>query len=339
MTTHSLYGLDPEALCTTLSLPRPFEGRQVLGWLAKGVTDFSAMTNLSKEERSRLAGLLPSAAGSVVADRHEDADGSVKLLLRLYDGKLVECVLLENGKGEHTACLSSQVGCAQHCAFCRTGTMGLERNLDTAEIIEQFVFLNRIHPARHIVFMGMGEPMANLDHVLSAINYLHRKDTFDFSLRRITISTSGVVPGINALAASGLPIRLAVSLVTADESQRNTLMPVNRTFHLDALKEALLAYQRGGGKRFTFEYCMLSGVNTTPDAAHKLASYCRGLDVVMNLIPYNEAAELPWKTPSEREIGAFCNQLDRLGVKYTIRLSKGRGVNGACGQLATKNRT
>lgn len=180
--------------------------------------------------------------------------------------------------------------------------------------------------------------MANLDAVLKAIDYFHRKDTFDLSLRRITISTSGVVPGIEKLAETNLPIRLAVSLVTADDTQRDELMPVNRAFHLAELKKALEAYQEGGGKRFTFEYCMMSGVNTTESSAKKLAAYVKGLDVVMNLIPYNEAAELPWKRPDMKEISKFCHYLDMFGVNYTIRNSKGRGVNGACGQLATKTK-
>lgn len=334
----SLYGLSPEDLVEVLALPRPFEGRQIYRWLAKGVTDFSQMSDLSKAERERLASLAPHVISSTVAESHTDSDGSTKLALKLYDGSLVECVMLENGKGEHTACLSSQVGCAQGCAFCRTGTMGLERNLSTEEIIEQFIHLNALTPVSHIVFMGMGEPMANLDNVLGAISYFHDPRTFGLSLRRITISTSGVIPGIKKLAETGLPIRLAVSLVTADDRQRDELMPVNRTFPLKALKEALLAYQQGGGKRFTFEYCMLGGVNTTESSAKKLAAYTKGLDVIVNLIPYNEAAELPWQRPDEQEIGRFCHYLDLFGVKYTIRLSKGRGVNGACGQLATKTK-
>ena len=334
----SLYGLSPEDLVKVLELPRPFEGKQIYRWLAKGVTDFQEMSDLSKAERERLSGLMPKATSSEVADQHADSDGSTKLALKLYDGSLVECVMLENGKGEHTACLSSQVGCAQHCAFCRTGTMGLERNLAAEEIIEQFIHLNKIEPASHIVFMGMGEPLANLDNVLRAIAYFHDKDTFNLSLRRITISTSGVVPGIRRLAATNLPLRLAVSLVSADDRLRNELMPVNRTFPLADLKRALQEYQEGGGKRFTFEYCMLGGTNTSESSAKKLAAYIRGLDVIVNLIPYNEAAELPWSRPDEKEIGKFCRYLDMFGVKYTIRYSKGRGVNGACGQLATKTK-
>lgn len=335
----SLYGLTPEDLVEVLSLPKPYEGRQIFRWLSKGVTDFNAMSDLSKAERERLSKLGVRALSSEVVATSKDADdGSTKLALQLYDGSIVECVLLENRKGEHTACLSSQVGCAQHCAFCRTGTMGLQRNLSAEEIIEQFIHLSSIEPISHIVFMGMGEPMANLDAVLKAIDYFHRKDTFDLSLRRITISTSGVVPGIEKLAETNLPIRLAVSLVTADDTQRDELMPVNRAFHLAELKKALEAYQEGGGKRFTFEYCMMSGVNTTESSAKKLAAYVKGLDVVMNLIPYNEAAELPWKRPDMKEISKFCHYLDMFGVNYTIRNSKGRGVNGACGQLATKTK-
>ncbi len=333
----SLYGLSSEELVNALSLARPFMARQIARWMAKGVTDFSKMSDLAKSERERLCTLMPKTISSTVADSHVDGDGSTKLLLRLHDGSLVECVLLVNGKEEYTACLSSQVGCAQHCAFCRTGTMGLVRNLSFSEIIEQFIHLFLLHPVSHVVFMGMGEPLANFENVMKAITYFHDKDTFNLSLRRITISTSGLVPGIKKLAETKTPIRLAVSLVSADERQRDLLMPVNKTFPLKELKEALVEYQMEGGKRFTFEYCMLSGVNLFETSARKLATYCRGLDVIMNLIPYNEAAELDWKRPDEREIRSFCHYLDIYGVKYTIRYSKGRGVSGACGQLATRN--
>ena len=224
------------------------------------------------------------------------------------------------------------------CTFCRTGTMGLIRNLQAFEIIEQFVHLRRIAAdTTHIVFMGMGEPMANFAEVVQAITYLHDPEGFDIGLRRITISTCGLVPGILQLAEINLPVKLAVSLVTADNRLRTEIMPVNKAYPLDDLKKALLRYQHVVGKRFTLEYVMLHGQNTDSNSAKKLANFIRGLDVIVNLIPWNPAAELPWETPGKKEIDSFMRELDLLGVPYTRRFSRGRGVNGACGQLAVKH--
>lgn len=331
----SLYGLSADNLVKALELPKPYEGKQIYRWLVKGATSFSGMSDLSKNERERLSALMPSLCSSTVETTSSD-EGATKLAIKLYDGNIVECVILTDRKGRHTACLSSQVGCAMGCAFCRTGTMGLTRNLATEEIIEQFVHLSKIGEISHIVFMGMGEPMANLPSVLRAIRYFHDPEGFGISHRRITISTSGIIPGINKIAELKLPVRLAVSLVTADDALRDRIMPVNKSFPLGDLKQALLSYQHDGGKRFTFEYCMLGGVNTTESSAKKLASYCKGLDVIINLIPYNEAAELHWSTPTEEETNRFTHYLDAMHVKYTIRISRGGNISGACGQLATE---
>lgn len=331
----SLYGLSPSAINEALSIEKAYEGKQIFRWLAKGAKDFQSMSDLSKTERERLTLLMPSLSSSQVVDSHVE-EGATKLVIRLFDSSLVECVMLSDKEGRHTACLSSQVGCPMHCAFCRTGTMGFARNLATEEIIEQFVHLSRLAPITHIVFMGMGEPFLNMDSVLAAIAYFHDEDGYAISHRRITISTSGIIDGIVRLTRLRLPVKLAISLVSADDKLRSRLMPVNRRYPLATLKSACREYQECGGKRFTFEYCMLSGVNTTEGSAKKLASYIRGLDVIINLIPYNEAAELPWETPSREEIDKFCHYLDMMHVNYTIRFSKGANINGACGQLATK---
>jgi 23S rRNA (adenine2503-C2)-methyltransferase len=184
--------------------------------------------------------------------------------------------------------------------------------------------------------MGMGEPMANFSEVIHAITYLHDPNGYDIGLRKITISTCGLVPGILQLAELNLPVRLAVSLVSADDRLRTTIMPVNKAYPLGDLKKALIRYQHMVGKRFTLEYVMLHGQNTDEKAAKQLADFIRGLDVVVNLIPWNPAAELHWETPDRKEIDAFIRELDLLGVPYTRRFSRGRGVNGACGQLAVK---
>lgn len=331
----SLYGLKPNELLGALGLGKPYQGKQVYQWLVRGVSDFDQMTNLPKPQRAEWQEAMPSLTSSEVIETQSDSSGATKMAIRLHDGRVVECVLLIDKEERKTACLSSQVGCAMGCTFCRTGTMGLVRNLQAFEIIEQFVHLRRIAPdLSHIVFMGMGEPMANFTEVVQAITYLHDPEGFDISLRRITISTCGLVPGILKLAEINLPVKLAVSLVTADNAQRNDIMPVNKAYPLDELKSALLRYQHVVGKRFTLEYVMLRRQNTGVDSAKRLAQFIRGMDVMVNLIPWNPAAELDWETPEAKEIAAFTRELDLLGVPYTRRFSRGRKVNGACGQLA-----
>lgn len=331
----SLYALKPNELIGALALDKPYQGKQVYRWLVRGVESFAEMTDLSLTVRQRLEREMPRLGATSVVHHQSDPSGTVKLGIGLVDGSVVECVILTDRDERHTACLSCQVGCAMGCSFCRTGTMGLVRNLAAYEIIEQFVHLRRImSDITHIVFMGMGEPMANFGEVMQAIQRFHDPEGFDIGYRKITISTCGLTPGIRKLAETGLPIRLAVSLVTADNNLRNEIMKVNRAHDLDELKATLLHYQHLIGKRFTLEYVMLRGTNTDEEAASKLAAFTRALDVVVNLIPWNEVEGMAWQTPSNNEINAFMGYLDRLGVIYTRRFSRGRAINGACGQLA-----
>ncbi|MFA6690182.1 MAG: 23S rRNA (adenine(2503)-C(2))-methyltransferase RlmN [Sphaerochaetaceae bacterium] len=331
----SLYGLSPRDIQEALDLDRQYQGNQIWEWLVKGATNFEQMSNLSKAERERLSKLMPSFMSSAIISTQTDETGATKLAIKLFDGQVVECVLLKDKDGRGTACLSCQVGCAMGCTFCRTGTMGLVRNLAAEEIIEQFIHLRSLgDDITHIVFMGMGEPMANLGPVVKSIRYFHDPAGLDIGLRRITISTCGVAPGILKLAEQKLGVRLAVSLVTADNDQRDLLMPANKAWPLEELRKALIRYQRIIGKRFTFEYCMIHGINTDEASAKKLAKYIRDMDVMVNLIPWNPAAELPWETPTMQEINEFTTMLDHMRIPYTRRFSRGRGINGACGQLA-----
>lgn len=332
----SLFGLSADQISEALDLNKKFQGKQIFQWLVKGATTFNEMTNLSKSLREELTEKMPSVSSSKVIDTQVD-ENATKLAIQLYDGNVIECVLLTDKNDRKTACLSSQVGCAMGCKFCRTATMGMIRNLSTEEIIEQFVHLSNLSPITHIVYMGMGEPMNNMENVLRAIHYFHKEDTYNISLRRITISTCGIIPGINKLAETGLPIKLAISLVAADDRTRSSVMPVNNLYSLDKLRRALLHFQHKCGKRFTLEYCMLSGVNVDEYAANKLADFTKNLDAVVNLIPWNPAADLPWETPTTQEIKRFTAFLDDFRVSYTRRFTKGRDINGACGQLASKN--
>ena len=321
-----------------LSLDKPFQARIIRDNLIKGVTSFDEMTSLPKALRERLSKERGSAlTGRII--RKEEADSTVKIAVSFPDGAIIECVRLSDGTGRYTACLSSQVGCAMGCAFCKTGTMGLIRNLTAGEIVEEFILLSSLgERISHIVFMGMGEALHNFTASIDAAMELHRESGFDISFRKMTISTCGLVPGINKLTELDIPIRLAVSLVSADDDIRSDIMKVNRSYPLKELKDALLRFQHHQDRRLTLEYCMLSGVNTDRKSAEQLASFVKGLDALVNLIPWNPIPELGFRTPAEEEIRQFEKDLKSLDINYTIRRSKGRSISGACGQLATEAR-
>jgi 23S rRNA (adenine2503-C2)-methyltransferase len=328
----SLYGMDPAELAGSLSLSPLFRARQVYAWLARGAASFEEMTDLPKAERDRLTSLYPRIPSSSPASELSDPDGSLKLQIRLADGAAVECVLLEDIEGRKTACLSSQVGCPMGCAFCKTGSLGYLRDLSAGEIMEQFHFLaSRGGRISNVVFMGMGEPMANLGAVRKAIGILSGE--IGMSLRKITISTSGLVPGILELAAQGPAVRLAVSLTVADDQLRSSLMPVNKSYNLAALKEALSRYQEATGERITLECALMGGVNASAESAKKLVSWIGRLKVQVNVIPWNAVPGLPFSTPTRDEIAAYMSVLEAAGVVSIRRMSRGRGVMGACGQL------
>ena len=332
----TLYCKTHDELMNLLALEKPFQAKIVYKNLIKGVTNFQSMSSLPKATRDRLSSKHESALSSKVIAKNDD-DSATKLAIRLEDGAVVECVRLSDGKGRFTACLSSQVGCAMGCSFCKTGTMGLIRNLSAGEIVEEFVHLEQLgERISHIVFMGMGEPLANFQEVLRAATELHSENAFNISYRKITISTCGLVPGIKRLTELNLPIKLAVSLVSAEDDIRSRIMKINRSYDLKTLKDALISFQHKQDKRITLEYCLLSGVNTSRESAEALGRFCKGLECLVNIIPWNPIEELEYTTPSEKEIRFFTNEIKRLGINYTLRRSKGRGASAACGQLAAK---
>lgn len=317
-----------------LGLEKKFQARIVKEFLVKGVDEFEKMTSLPKKVRERLAG---SALSSSVVEKQESLS-TVKLLVRLADGLEIECVRLSDGQGRYTACLSSQVGCAMGCSFCKTGTMGLVRNMSSGEIVEQFVHLEKLgENISHIVFMGMGEALHNFNALMEAIRELHDPKLFNISHRKMTVSTSGLVPGIQRLTELDIPVKLAVSLVSANDETRSRIMKINKAYPLSELKKALISFQRQMDKRITLEYCMLSGVNTSEESAVELAKFLRGMDALVNLIPWNPIEELEYSTPTDREIDSFTACLKRFNVPFTIRRSKGRDISSACGQLATRS--
>lgn len=337
----SLCGLLPDQLCETAGISPAFRGRQLFEWIHHhGVLDFDGMTSLPGQMRADLINRYDRPLSTRVDQVREDSDGTAKISLRLHDGRLVESVLLNDENGRKTACLSSQVGCALGCTFCRTGMMGLIRNLSAGEIVEQYLHLRQLYgEIGNIVFMGMGEPLMNLGEVLPAIDIFHRPEGINLGMRRITISTSGVATGIYRLCDAGIPVRLAVSLITADQDLREELMPIARSVPLKNLQQALIKFQELHNKRITLEYVVFRGINTRDMDADLLEEFIRPLQAMVNIIPWNPVEELSYEEPSEKEIQRFVQKLTDRNIPVTRRYRRGRGINGACGQLATENLT
>ncbi|MEL3901237.1 MAG: 23S rRNA (adenine(2503)-C(2))-methyltransferase RlmN [Treponema phagedenis] len=331
-----LSGLLPEEISSVCGLTERFHGLQIFQWIARGCNSFADMTNLPLRERERLAGsclVQRSVCGTVLTD----PDGTVKLGIDLHDGSRIETVLLFDQNGRKTACVSSQVGCPMGCTFCQTGQIGYLRNLTADEITEQFFHLEKIcGKLDNIVFMGMGEPLLNLDAAAKTVAILTHPKGRNLSHRRITLSTSGICKGIYELADRKLDIRLAVSLTAADEQLRTELMPVTKSNPLSELKKAILYFNRKTDKRVTLELALLKNINTSRQAAQQVSAFADGLDVHLNLIPWNPVAELPFKTPSDSEVRAFYSYLIARRLNVTVRQKRGRTIGGACGQLGKK---
>jgi len=332
--TLALAGLLPDQIVENLSLEPAFRGTQIFGWIHRGAPDFSHMTDLPSELRARLAGSA-AVATTAVARRHDAPDGSTKLRILLADGAFVETMCLADPNGRRTACLSTQSGCAMGCAFCRTGLMGLARDLEAHEIVEQFLHLAReAGSVDNVVFMGMGEPFRNWESTARAIEVLRHPEGTGMGVRRITVSTCGIPAGILRLAEEGPDVKLAVSLVTADQDSRASLMPVARAHPLAELKDALIAYQRARRHRITLEIVLLAGLTDRDRDADALLRFIPPLRAMVNLIPWNPVPEIGFSEPSRERVLRFEERLARAGVPVTRRVGKGRGILGACGQLA-----
>lgn len=329
----SLIGLTPEEMCEKLSISPLFRAKQIYQWLGKGVSSFDEMKNLDKTTRQ----ILEENAvifSSKVSQTLIDPDGTIKLQITLQDSRAIETVLLTDKEGRKTACVSCQAGCAMKCAFCQTGTLGLGRNLTAGEIVEEFLYLEKkAGTLDNIVFMGMGEPMQNLDAIRKAVSILTDKKGRGLSSRRITLSTCGIVKGIYDLAENGPKMRLAISLTTADELLRQELMPVTKGNPLSELKKAIAYYIEKTGKRVTLEAALLAGKNTGTESARRLIEFAKGMDVYINLIPWNPVSTLPFSTPSMKEVQSFVSQLERAGLNVSLRMRRGVKIGGACGQL------
>jgi 23S rRNA (adenine2503-C2)-methyltransferase len=306
-----------------------FRARQVWEWTAHGAPGYSEMTNLPRTLRADLEAAVPFSTLSVEAER-ESRDGTVKTLFRTADGHPVEAVLMRYRDGRRSLCLSSQSGCPLTCTFCATGTMAFGRNLTASEIVDQALHFRRLTEVDHCVFMGMGEPMLNLDEVLGAAR---RLPDVGITHRRTTISTVGWLPGLRRFVDEvDEPIRLALSLHAPDDELRSRIMPVNERFPIAEIVAQCRRHAEATNRRVFVEYVMLGGVNDTREQARALAALLGRDHFKVNLIPYNPTG-LYDGSPRER-ISAFRHELERARVPVTVRLTRGRDIEAACGQLA-----
>lgn len=314
-----------------------YRARQVRNWLfKKRAASFDEMTDLALPLRGQLAEHFTIWSTQIAAHQTAD-DGSQKLLLKLRDGEGIECVLLRDDRHRLTVCISTQVGCSMGCVFCATGLDGVSRNLTAGEIVEQMLHLQRLladdERLSNIVVMGMGEPLLNLDALMPALAVATGPDGLGIGVRRVTISTVGLPKGIRHLAEMDCPYHLAVSLHAPDDEIRNRLVPANRSIGMAAILAAADEYFQRTGRRITFEYVLLAGVNDQPDHARRLVNFLRGRPALINLIPYNPVPGLPYHTPAPAATAEFVEILTRGGLTANIRYRKGDRIQAACGQL------
>ena len=312
-----------------------FRGKQVFTWLHKGVTSFDEMTNLPKDLRDKLKSEFFLTVPKVARKQMSKQDGTIKYLWELSDGNCIESVLMRYHHG-NTVCISSQVGCRMGCAFCASTVAGKVRDLTPAEMLDQVLFtqLDSGLEISNIVLMGIGEPMDNLDTVLRFLELVNHPDGMNIGMRHISLSTCGVIPGIRRLADLGLQLTLSVSLHAPDSETRSKIMPVNRAYDVEKLFDACHDYFKKTGRRISFEYAMIDGVNDQDWQADLIAAKLKGMPGHVNLIPLNDVVESPFK-PSRR-IAAFQKRLESHGITATVRRSLGGDIDASCGQLRRK---
>ncbi len=325
-----------------------FRATQIMEWLWKHtVSSYEQMSNIAPALRHALAEEYCIRPLELV-EVHESAGGTRKFLTRMQDGSLVESVIIPAALGKAgerstrlTLCVSSQVGCAFKCKFCASGLLGLKRNLSAAEILGQILQAQDIAKARidNLVFMGMGEPLANMGHLSKALSLIMDHRGLNIGARHITISTSGHVEGLKALAALNKPIRLAVSLHGASNAVRSQVMPVNDIWSLDVLVPALKQWAQHSRHMMTLEYILIEGVNNDLSQARELVGIAKELKAKVNLIPYNTVEGLPWVRPTEERCKAFAKVLLAYKIPVTMRYEKGHDINAACGQLRLRKET
>ncbi len=315
-----------------------FRAKQIHNWIySKSVSSIDEMTNLSKDFREELK-QIAIVTDSKIKTKQVSSDGTIKYLIEYSDGECVETVLMRfDNRANLTACVSSQVGCAVNCSFCATGKRGFIRNLTYKEIIEQVLTIQRDTGLKvtNVVFMGQGEPLLNLENVLKALEIFN--DDFQIGARRITLSTSGIVPKIYELAESELQSTLAISLHAPNHKLRAELMPIENKYNINDVKNALLNYVEKTGRRITVEYILIHQFNDTIECAKELAYLLKDLKCNINLIPYNNVNDTKYKKSTNNDIMRFKYLLEHSGKKVTVRLERGADIDAACGQLAGKS--
>ena len=316
---------------------KPFAAAQVLRWLyQKRAVSFEEMTNLSAENRKKLSEHF-QIASTRVTDVKNSSDGTCLFLFELHDGKKVEAVYIQADSGRKTICLSTQVGCAMDCSFCRTGQMGLMRNLTQGEILEQVLAIQRCFPEEQItnlVFMGMGEPMANIPNLVSALEILQDQKLFNFSKRKITVSTAGLVPKMAEFVKQS-NVHIAVSLHAPNDALRDQLMPINKRYSLKVLMDFCRTHSKGPRNRVTFEYVMLKGVNDSLELCKELIRLLEGIPAKVNLIPFNPFPTVDYEPSDTATILKWVDLLFKAGIQTNVRANRGRDILAACGQRPT----
>ena len=338
MTTHLRSMTAAELAQVLKELGQPaFRAKQLFTWLHRGAASYEEMTNLPKALRDKLQEHYPLYPPRVVRKQESQKDGTIKYLWELSDGNCVETVLMRYHYG-NTVCISTEVGCRMGCAFCASTLGGLVRRLEPREMLEQVMFtqLDSGLPISHIVLMGIGEPLDNFDNVMRFLELVNDPEGMNISMRHISLSTCGLVPGIDRLAEKKLQLTLSVSLHAPTDSIRDTIMPVNKAYPTEELLAACRRYYEKTGRRISFEYAMIRDVNDTPEAAKTLLRRLKGLPAHMNLIPLNHVEESPLKPSTRQAVQQFQTILEQGGVPATVRRTLGGDIDASCGQLRRK---
>ena len=311
-----------------------FRAGQVFTWLHKGVSSYDEMTNLPQSLRATLAEKYPLYAPKVLRRQQSQKDGTIKYLWALEDGNCVETVLMRYHYG-NSVCISTEVGCKMGCAFCASTLAGFVRRLQPHEMLDQVLFTQKDsgEPVSHIVLMGIGEPLDNYDTVMKFLELVKHPEGMNISMRHISLSTCGLVPMIDALAERKLQLTLSVSLHAPSDAIRDTIMPVNKAYPTAQLLDACRRYYEATGRRISFEYAMIHGVNDTPEAANLLIRRLKGISAHVNLIPLNHVEESPLKPSTRQAVQRFQNALNDAGIPATVRRSLGGDIDASCGQL------
>ncbi len=314
-----------------------FRAKQVYTWLHRGAQSFDEMTNLAKPLRTRLSEQFYITVPQVERKQVSQKDGTVKYLWRLRDGNCVETVLMQYHHG-NTVCISTEEGCAMGCAFCASTLGGLVRRLEPSEMLDQVLFtqLDSGQDISNIVLMGIGEPLDNFDNVLRFLELINSAEGMHIGMRHISLSTCGLAEKIDKLAQHQLQLTLSVSLHAPDNETREKIMPVNRRYNVERLLKACRSYYAATGRRISFEYAMIQGVNDSPEQARLLLKRLHGMGAHVNLIPLNDVEESPLKPSSHKQIAAFQKILEDGGITATVRRSLGGDIDASCGQLRRK---